>query len=188
MKTGFLVGDAMTKRPITIQSSLTVEECARIMADRHVGSLVVVDSGKASGIVTEQDFVRKVMARGKDAKKVHVADVMISDMLTIAPDVDIYDALVLMRDNNIRHLPVVHDGEMVGFLTLKDVLKVEPQLFEIMVDRFELREEGNKPVHSLSPHIGECEACGDFSKNLKRDGNALVCEHCQPDSPLVKEL
>lgn len=188
MKTGFLVGDAMTKRPITIHSSLTVEECARLMADRHVGSLVVMENEKASGIVTEQDFVRKVMARGRDAKKVHVADVMISDMVTVAPDADIYDALVLMRDNNIRHLPVLHGGEMVGFLTLKDVLKVEPQLFEIMVDRFELREEGSKPVHPLAPHIGECEACGEFSRGLKRDGNALVCEHCRPDSRPVREF
>lgn len=185
MKTGFLVGDAMTKKPITVSGTLTIEECARLMAERHVGSLLIVEGDKPAGIVTEQDFVRKVMARGKDAKHVKVSEIMATGLLTVAPDRDIYDAIVLMRDNNIRHLPVIHGKDMVGFLTLKDILKVEPQLFDLMVDRFELREESRKPIPEFNPTLGECDACGQFSKELRRDGNAMVCEHCRPEA-LVK--
>lgn len=186
MKTGFLVGDAMTKRPITVAGTLTIEECARLMADHHVGSLIVVDKEEPKGIVTEQDFVRKVMARGKDAKKVRVSDIMATGLLTVTPDMDIYDAIVMMRDNNIRHLPVLHGEEMVGFLTLKDILKVEPQLFDLMVDRFELREESRKPIPEFNPSLGECDACGQFSKELRRDGNALVCEQCRLEALVQK--
>ncbi|MBW2970751.1 CBS domain-containing protein [Candidatus Woesearchaeota archaeon] len=57
-----------------------------------------------------------------------------------------YDSLVLMRDYNIRHLPVVHKKELVGYLTIKDILKIEPQLFELIVEKFELREEHRKPI------------------------------------------
>ncbi len=179
MKTGFLVGDVMTKRPITVAGTLSIQECARLMAERHVGSLIIVEGEVPKGIVTEQDFVRKVMARGKDAKAVKVSDIMATGLLAVTPDMDIYDAIVLMRDNNIRHLPVLHGKEMVGFLTLKDILKVEPQLFDLLVDRFELREESKKPVPEFNPALGECEACGQFSRELRRDGNAMVCEHCR---------
>ena len=67
-------------------------------------------------------------------------------LFTIEGESDIYDALVIMRDENIRHLPVVNKGEMVGLLTLKDILKIQPALFELIVEKFELREEENKPV------------------------------------------
>ena len=187
MKTGFLVGDAMTKKPITIVGTLTVEECARLMAERHVGSLIIIDAGKAEGVVTEQDLVRKVIAKGEDPKTVPVSEIMVTSLVTISPDADIYDALVQMKEHNIRHLPVLHGEEMVGFLTLKDILKVEPQLFDIMVDRFELREESRKPISSFNPRIGTCEACGAFSRNLHRDGNGVVCEFCRPGSTVGVE-
>lgn len=186
MKTGFLVGDAMTKRPISIAGTLTIEECARLMSERHVGSLIIVEGDKPIGIVTEQDFVRKVIAKGKDAKTAQVLDIMATNLLTVTPDLDIYDALVLMRDNNIRHLPVLHGKDMVGFLTIKDILKVEPQLFDLMVDRFELREESRKPIPEFNPTMGECEACGEFSRGLSRDGSAMVCKHCKPETLINK--
>lgn len=65
---------------------------------------------------------------------------MEKDFPTIGPEKDIYDAIVLMRDKNVRHLPVMSKSTMVGFLTGKDVLKFQPQLFEVLADRIELRE------------------------------------------------
>ncbi|MBS3165236.1 CBS domain-containing protein [Candidatus Woesearchaeota archaeon] len=179
MKTGYQVGDAMTKKPITVPPSITVEECARIMAEKHIGSMIIIEKGRAKGIVTEQDIVRKVIAPGKSPAKTPLGDIMVTELVTVAPDSDVYDALVLMREHNIRHLPVVHKDEMVGFLTMKDVLKIEPQLFELLVDKFELREEGHKPITQFSPSIGACDACGTFSKKLRREGNGMVCEDCQ---------
>lgn len=174
-----MVCDAMTKKPITVEPEITVEECSRIMASEHVGSLLVKKAGKLLGIITEQDIVREVVAKNHNPKKVKVEEVMVTDMLTIAPEKDIYDAIVIMRDRNIRHLPVMSKNRMVGFLTLKDILKIEPQLFDLLVERFELREEKSKPVRQQKfRHLGNCEVCGDFTDSLREIDGSMVCPRC----------
>ena len=139
MKSGIQVADAMTINPVSIDSDITLTECAKIMSDKHVGAVVVKDDGSSIGILAEQDIVREAVAKGMDVNKEKVKDVMETKLITMSPDADIYDALIKMRDNNIRHLPVVENDEMVGLLTIKDILKIEPQLFELIVEKFELR-------------------------------------------------
>lgn len=179
MRTGYMVCDAMTKKPITVKPETTIEECSKIMAQEHVGSLLIKRSGKLLGLITEQDIVREVVAKSLNPKGVEVKDVMVTDLLTIAPEKDIYDAIVVMKEKNIRHLPVMHKERMVGFLTLKDILKIEPQLFDLLVEKFELREEKSKPIrpHKTSP-IGNCETCGQFTDRLRDVDGSLLCPRC----------
>ncbi len=146
METGYKISDAMTRRPVTVGKETTIVECAQIMKKKHVGSLIIEDKGELVGIITEQDIARKVVAAELDPMTTKVEDIMVTNLITIDPDSDIYDSLVLMRNHNIRHLPVLVDGELVGYLTIKDILKIEPQLFEIIAERFELREEDRKPI------------------------------------------
>jgi CBS domain-containing protein len=146
IKTGYKVADAMTSKPITVTPESTIEECAAVMLKSHVGSLVIKEGERLKGIITEQDVVRKVVAKKKDPSKTKVINAMVTNLITIEPGRDIYDALVVMRDNNIRHLPVVHNKNLVGYLTIKDILKIQPQLFDIIVEKFELREQEHKPV------------------------------------------
>ena len=148
MKTGFKVCDAMTTSPVMVAPSTNLEECAKIMEKNHVGALVVGQHKILQGIVTEQDIVRKAVAHSLKAKETTVESIMETQVQTIDPAADIFDALVAMRDRNIRHLPVVDGKEMVGLLTLKDVLKIQPQLFELLVEKFELREAERKPIFS----------------------------------------
>ncbi len=143
MKTGITVAEAMTQKPITVTSTTTVEQCTQIMSRNKVGSVVVQDKGEFVGILTERDIVRKVVAQGISPHK-KVKEFMSSEMLTIEPDQDIFEAIALMRDADIRHLPVVSDGQLLGLVTIKDLLKIEPDLFEILVQKFELREEERK--------------------------------------------
>jgi len=75
-----------------------------------------------------------------------VENFMEKRLITIAPEVDIFDAINMMSEYNIRHLPVMSDNKMIGFVTLKDILKIEPELFELLVDKFELRETERKPI------------------------------------------
>jgi signal-transduction protein with cAMP-binding, CBS, and nucleotidyltransferase domain len=178
MRTGVKIADAMTSKPITVAPDKTIEECANVMMKNHVGSLIIEKAGKLSGIITEQDIVRKVVARKLDPKKTKVSDVMITDMITMEPSADIYEALVVMRDNNIRHLPVVYKGKMVGYLTIKDILKIQPQLFEIIVEKFEIRESQNKPLGSA---MGDevCEVCGLPSDKLYEVEGEMRCKQCR---------
>ncbi len=178
MKTGYKVYDCMTTKPISVSSEASLEECAKVMSQNHVGALVVKDNHESKGLITEQDIVRNVIAKGINPLTKNVKDFMETKLLTIGPNEDIYDALIKMRDSNIRHLPVVDNGKMVGLLTLKDVLKIEPQLFELVVEKFELREATRKPIDRIVSNEGICQGCGAYAEDVEKVKGALLCEKC----------
>lgn len=180
MKTGYTVHDCMTTKPISVTTGASVQECAKVMRLSHVGALVVKDSSKAVGILTEQDIVRKAVALGKNPLGMKVSELMDKgkELITISPEEDIYDALAKMRDYNIRHLPVMEGNDMVGLLTLKDVLKIEPQLFELLVEKFEIREASRKPSAKPTATEGVCESCGEYDYKIKDIQGSLLCTEC----------
>ncbi len=182
MKTGYKVCDAMTEKPITISPSLSLQECAKIMSEQHVGAVLVRDKGNLLGVITEQDIVRKSVIHN-DKPSVRVAkEIMEKEIHTIEPEKDIFDALIKMKEMNIRHLPVVSNNELIGLLTLKDVLKIEPQLFDLLVEKFEIREEERKPINKpIAEKEGICQLCGAYSEELKEKEGALVCGKCVED-------
>jgi len=136
----------MTHDPVTVSPNKTLRDVSRLMDKEHVGAVLVKEDEKIIGILTEQDIVRKgVGSLGNPAQK-KVREIMVRDLTTTTPDEDIFEALRIMRDYNIRHLPVMHGGKFVGLVTLKDILKIEPDLYEILVERIELREMERKPV------------------------------------------
>jgi len=178
MKTGYKVYDCMTTKPISVSSDATLQSCAKIMAKNHVGALVIKDSHQSKGLITEQDIVRKVIGKGINPLTKKVGDFMAKKLITISSDADIYEALIKMRDSNIRHLPVVEKGKMVGLLTLKDVLKIEPSLFDLLVEKFELREEKRKPIDRIIQREAICQACGAYVEDVKNVKGSLLCERC----------
>ncbi|NQU98978.1 CBS domain-containing protein [Candidatus Woesearchaeota archaeon] len=179
MKTGIKVFDAMTTKPVTTRPDNTVTECAKIMRKYTVGSLLVKEDNGVIGIITELDFVTKIVAKGKNPDEMLARDIMETDLVTIAPDKDIYDAMMEMRASDIRRLPVKEDKKIVGFLTMKDIVKIEPQLFELMVEKIELREMKSKPISSTRNEEGMCESCGNFSYRLTEDSGLKVCPNCK---------
>ena len=178
MKTGYKVGDAMTFNPITVTPDTTIVKCSKIMNDKHIGSVLIVDDKKLKGIITEFDIVRKIVAKLKDPSKVKAKEIMVKRPITITPDKDIYDALVKLRDNDIRHLPVTVNKELKGFLTLKDILKIEPELFDIVVEDIQLREENEKPLHS-NFQTGICDGCHTLSTTLLEEDGLMLCRSCR---------
>jgi len=182
MMTGLSVIDVMTKKPIRIPKNLTVRECARIMRDKDVGSILVVEGEDLLGLITESHIVERVVAEALDAETTTVQQVMTSQVITVSPEKDIRVAIELMRDHDVRHLPVLFEQKLVGFLTIKDVLKVQPQLFELLLDSIDLREEERKLSlrGSLGAVEGFCEGCGNFSERLVRTKDQrLVCSECR---------
>lgn len=178
MKTGVKVSDAMTKKPIVVKPDISVKKCAKLMAKKDVGSLVVKEDNRLLGIVTVEDFTYGVVAKDKDVNKTKVKDVMIRRVVTIDPNKDIYDALVLMKKKNIKQLPVAVKNELVGLLTMKDILKIEPALFDILVEKYKLREESKKPVFGKRYMEGECASCGNFAQ-LYNVNDQWLCEECK---------
>lgn len=169
----------MTTKPISVTPDMSLEESAALMEKYHVGALVVKDNGQSVGIITEQDIVRKAIAKGINPHDKKIKDMMEENLIVIEPEADIHDALIKMRDMNIRHLPVVKDDQMIGLLTLKDVLKIQPSLFDLLVEKFEIREEERKPINRIIPNEGICQECGEYSEVVKNKKDVMLCENCR---------
>jgi signal-transduction protein with cAMP-binding, CBS, and nucleotidyltransferase domain len=168
----------MTEKPITVSPGITIQECAKIMSEQHVGALLVKKNGSLLGIITEQDIVRKSVINNDKPSVRKALDVMEKEMHTIEPEKDIFEALVKMKERNIRHLPVVASSRMIGLLTLKDVLKIEPQLFDLLVEKFEIRESERKPINNQEEKEGICQECGKYSEELFEKEGVLKCSRC----------
>jgi len=136
----------MTVKPVVATPQTSIRDVAALMDRFGVGSVLVKEGSELLGIVTEADYVRRAVLEGHDTIKTPISKIMTKDIVTVNPGVDVLDALLLMKDADVRHLPVVDDGRLVGFVTLKDILKIQPHLFENIVDMLELREEHRKPV------------------------------------------
>ena len=178
MKTGYKVGEVMTQRPIVVGSSTDLTSAADVMEKNNVGAVLVTDNNQLLGILTEQDIVRKLVAKGECPTSLKVKDIMGNEVTTIPPTHDVEEALMTMSRLKIRHLPVLEENNLVGLLTLNDVLKLEPQLFELIAHRIELREEERKPLSRSYPSEGICNTCGDYTKELLQQDGVMMCPQC----------
>lgn len=146
MKTGINVSDAMTKKPVIISPEASVIECAKLMIKNKVGGLIVKEKDDFVGMVTEKDLVEKVIAKKLDIEKTKVNKIMSTKIISIEPDRDLYDAILKMSEESVRRLPVIYKNKVVGLLTEKDILKIEPHLFNYLAEKLKIREEQGKRV------------------------------------------
>lgn len=98
----------------------TVLAAVKLMADRHVGSLIVMQDGKPAGIFTERDLMEKVVLRGRDAGTVPVGEVMSRDLVVVMPHTPVKEAMGVMTQRRCRHLPVVEGEALVGLVSIGD--------------------------------------------------------------------
>lgn len=117
----YLVKHYMRKEVPTVTEKTSVLEAAKIMIKSGRGFLVVLKEGQPAGIVTEHDFVDKIVVEGQNPTKVTVVKIMSSPLITIDPDEDLIKASEIMHEHNIRRLPVVKDGIIYGAITAKDI-------------------------------------------------------------------
>ena len=113
------VSNLMTKNSITIDKNKTVFDAATLMSEETVGCLIVVDGKFPIGIVTERDFVRRVIAK-KLSLDTEISEIMSKPLITIESDASIRDAARMMIDNKIRRLPVVKANKLVGIIVAAD--------------------------------------------------------------------
>lgn len=118
---------------LKIDADAPVLEAVKRMIEANVGSLVVTDSGQVTGIVTERDYLRRVAHEGPADKDVTVREIMSSPLVVVSPETEIDECMAVMTDRRIRHLPVVADGDVVGIVSIGDVVKFKSkqQSFEI---------------------------------------------------------
>ncbi|MUN28878.1 CBS domain-containing protein [Sulfuracidifex metallicus] len=125
-----LVKEYMKEGVVSAEKKTTIKEVAKIMTDKNVGSVIVVDgNGKPIGIATERDVVRSI-GKGKSLDE-PIENAMTSSLITVREDAPITGALSLMRSYNIRHLPVVdQNGTLKGIISIRDIAKALDNMFE----------------------------------------------------------
>lgn len=115
--------DIMTQNPVTVQMGDTVVAAARTMRDANIGDVVVLDSGRIHGILTDRDIVVRGLAEGRDPARTTVGEICSRELTTLSPADDVEHAVAVMRDKAIRRLPVVDQGRPVGIVSLGDLAK-----------------------------------------------------------------
>lgn len=121
---GTIEGIIGGKREVfSVSPDATVYDAVSLMAEKNVGALLVVRDGELVGIISERDYTRKVMLRGKRSRETQVNEIMSTNLTTVEPKESVDHCLQFMTDKRIRHLPVVKEGEICGVISIGDLVK-----------------------------------------------------------------
>ena|SRR5215218_3122453 len=125
--------DEKGRAVLRIDAAAPVLEAARLMVERNVGSLLVMDGDETVGIVTERDYLRRVAAEELDGRKTSVREIMSTPLVVVTPQTSVDECMALMTDRRIRHLPVVEGGDIAGIVSIGDVVRFQSreQSFEL---------------------------------------------------------
>lgn len=194
MKLGVEVGEVMTRNFIHAKPDMTLSDCASKMIKNKVGSLIIKEKNKLLGLLTNRDILRAIVEK-KDISKLSANNLMAKKIATIKPNKDVYDAIILMNQKKIRQLPVISENKVIGMLTIKDILKIEPTLLDSVCDLAEIKEarakhkttgirtyRERKALASGDTWIreGQCDECDEYDVLFNVDGE-LLCEECRDE-------
>ena len=114
-----------------------VIDAIRLMADAKAGALLVMEDGKVAGIISERDYTRKVILNNRSSQNTKVRDIMTSNVISVRPEQNIEECMVVMSKFQVRHLPVVEDNKPVGMLSVMDVVKSIISEKEFIIEQLE---------------------------------------------------
>jgi CBS domain-containing protein len=118
---------------VTIDPDATVFRALETMDEHSIGSLVVLENGKLTGLFSERDYARSVILKGRTSKETKVREIMTSQVAVISPEQSVEECMAIMTDKRVRHLPVMKDDKLVGIISIGDLVKaiIEEQQFVI---------------------------------------------------------
>jgi CBS domain-containing protein len=115
----------------------SAHEAARLMADKNIGALLVVEHGKVVGIVSERDYVRKLVLMARSAKDTPLRDIMSSPVMYVHPHRTSDECMALMTENRLRHLPVMDGGQLIGLISIGDLVKATISEQQFIIEQLE---------------------------------------------------
>jgi len=174
----------MTRNFVSAKPDSSLYECAKLMAKERVDSLVITEGRRLVGMITSRDILWALTKKQNvDLSKIRSIDVAARKLAVIKPSADINQAIKKMQDSNFRRLPVISRGEIMGVVTLKDILAIEPEIYsEIQSVLDDVREGERKREQARTewPFEGLCENCGSFA-DLLRVETQLLCPDCRDE-------
>jgi CBS domain-containing protein len=122
---------------LTIAPADSVFDAIQLMAEKSVGALVVMDGSDLIGIITERDYARKIVLKGRSSKKTACRNIMTGEVLVVSPDRTLDECMALMSDKRIRHLPVMENDRLVGIISIGDCIKAIVSKQEFIIEQLE---------------------------------------------------
>ena len=122
-----------SKNLFSVTPDTTVYDALKIMVEKNLGALIIMEDGKFTGIFTERDYARKVIVKGKSSKETPVSEIIAEKPLTVTPETTISDCMEMMTSGFVRYLPVIENNELVGLVSIGDIVKfiIEEQKYII---------------------------------------------------------
>lgn len=176
-----LVKDVMSKPVITIDMEKSVKDAAKLMKKKRIGCLIVVKKGKAVGMLTDSDIIKKVVAEGKLPSKVKVKNVMGRPLIKVYSEEKLEEAMEKMEKNKVKRLCVIDEkGNPIGLISLTDIAKSSSKLYELLREKIEKRE--GEVVIKEETTIGICDYCENYSDVLRQYDDKWLCPNCMDEA------
>ena len=179
------VSEVMTRDPVAVKPDTNLLKCAKIMIKKRVGSLVLVHKKRLVGFITQADIIWALVKKSKkDLNGILAKDISRRKIAVIKPNSTLEEAIKKMKRYKFERLPVVDKGEIMGIITIKDILTFNPTFYPELSELDYVREESAKlkRLDKLRGGLGKtiegnCEECGNFDTLKKVDGR-MICESC----------
>jgi len=173
------VREVMSSPVITVSPTDSVLEAAKKMSEAKVGSAVVVDKNQPVGILTEGDIIKKVVSKDLIPSSVKVSEVMSSPLITVKAESSLIDAAKTMNRYNVKRLGVMYKEELVGIISMTDIIGLFPEIMEIASEKYQLKSyKGGGAKKYIS---GYCDNCGQWSDFLLEVDGKFLCEECRDE-------
>lgn len=170
------VKDVMSSPVIELDANETALKAAHYMSKYGISSILVTRNSRPIGIVTKRDLVERVVARNVLPSEVKLESIMSSPLHTIDPDETIEEAVRHMNRLKVSRLVVVYKGEVRGIISMKDVLRITPEIITIVKEHY-FKMGGSRPKEPLIE--GFCDSCGEWSDMLQHVEGQYLCEECR---------
>ncbi len=176
VETGLKVREVMSKQVVTAKEEDNVQDIAKLMKDKSLGSIIIVDDkGNPTGIVTDRDIVMRIVAKNILPSQLKSKDVMSTPVNIVGPDMDVGEAVKMMNERRIRRLLVMNEGKIVGLITDRAIFQIMPELMDIVAEKARITSEVVREPPLLA---GYCDNCGQWSDKLREVEGKLLCEDC----------
>jgi CBS domain-containing protein len=180
-----LVSDIMTREPYSVPPETNLLECAQIMIKKRTGSLLLVVGKRLVGIISRRDILWALVKKTQnDLSKIRAIDISPRKIATIKPSKTIEEAIRKIKKFKFERLPVIQNKELVGIITLRDILNFHPEVYPELKEYSEIKEEEAK-IKRLQLakkrkiiRDGICEECGSRDMLVEFNG-MLICESCR---------